>query len=131
MDYVTYRWVDGPTASDADWDRIESILATRGWMSLSRTVSRILVAETPDGEIAGFQVLQLIPHTEPLYVRPSARGTGLAEDLTNKMYEYLIDVQARGWLAVAESKFAEDLCEKYGMQKLAYPVYVKLPTGGG
>lgn len=131
MDGITFRWIDGQTASDADWDRIESLLATRGWMSLARMVSRILLAETSDGKIAGFQVLQLVPHTEPLFVAPSARGTGLAEELTDRMYTFLTEVNVRGFMAVAESKFAEELCEKHGMKQVAYPVYVKLPEGGG
>lgn len=130
MDDVTFRWIDGPDASTEDWDRIESILAARGWMSLNRPTSRVLIAET-DGKLSGFIVLQLIPHSEPLFVSPSARGTGLAEALTDRMYSFLDEVKVRGFMAVADSKFAEELCEKHGMQKVASPVYVKLPTTEG
>lgn len=125
-DALTFRWIDGPVATDDDWDKIEHILAARGWMSLNRNTTRILVAETPDGKIAGFQTLQLVPHTEPLFVAPSQRGTGLAEELTERMYAFLTEVHVRGFVAIAESRFAEELCEKHGMKKVACPVYVKL-----
>ena len=124
---ITFRWIDGPAATDEDWDKIEAILAARGWMSLNQNTSRILVAETSDGKIAGFSCLQLVPHAEPLFVAPSQRGTGLAEELTERMYAFLAEVNVRGFVAIAESRFAEELCERHGMKKVACPVYVKLP----
>jgi hypothetical protein len=58
---VTYRWIDGPTATDAEWNEIDRLLASRGWMSLNRMTSRVLVAER-DAAIIGFTCLQLVPH---------------------------------------------------------------------
>ena len=126
MDNVRFRWIDGATCTDEDWNRIEAILVTRGWMSLNRQTSKILVAEDADGKLYGFQVLQLVPHVEPLYVAPSARATGLAEELVERMVKFLGEVQIRGYLATAESPFAAQLCEKHGMAKLEYPVYAKV-----
>lgn len=126
MDAIKFRWVDGPTCDDADWERIEAILVTRGWMSLNRATSRILVAEDADRKLLGFQVLQLVPHVEPLYVAPSARATGLAEELVERMIKFLGEVQIRGYLATAESPFAAQICERHGMTKLEYPVYAKV-----
>ena len=123
------RWVDGPMATDADWDRIEGILAARGWMSLNRATTRILIAEDENG-IAGFHVFQMIPYCGPLYVRPSLWGTGLAENLADAMLDFLADVQARGWLVTAESPHAAHLCEERGMTKLTIPVYVMIGPGG-
>jgi len=103
-------------------------------MSLNRATSRILVAEDSEGKLVGFQVLQLVPHVEPLYVAPSARATGLAEELVERMVKFLGEVQIRGYLASAESPFAAQLCEKHGMTKLDYPVYAKVgmePRKGG
>lgn len=121
---MRYRWIDGFNATDAEWNRIEDLLASRGWSSLTRSTSRILVAEDDDGELMGFLVLQLYPHTEPLWVRPSARGTDVAAELSNRMVDFLIEIKARGWMVIADSPFAAKLCEERGMRKLEKPVYV-------
>jgi hypothetical protein len=120
----TYRWVDGPTATDEEWDKIEGILASRGWMSLNRPTTRILVADDADGSLLGFICLQMVPHTEPLFVRPSQRGTGLAETLADKMLEFMLSIQARGWMVVADNPIAAELCESRGMVKVESPVYI-------
>lgn len=126
MEDLRYRWIDGPTCDDMDWDRIEAILLARGWMSLNRPTSRILVAETEDGKLASFLVLQMIPHTEPLWVAPEFRASGLAEQMVDAMIKFLNQVQIRGYLATAESPFAAKLCEEHGMKKLEHPVYIKV-----
>lgn len=118
-----YRWIDGPTAADADWNRIEDILAARGWSSLNRPTSRILVAEV-DGELAGFHVFQLYPHAEPQWVRPRYRGTEISATLADKMLEFLTDIKVRGFMVVADSPFAIALCESRGMTKVESPVYI-------
>jgi len=120
---ITYRWIDGPNASQKDWDKIESILAARGWSSLNRPTSRILVAEA-DGELAGFHVFQLYPHAEPQWVRPRYRGTEISATLADKMLEFLMDVKVRGFMVIADSEFAVALCEQRGMTKLESPVYI-------
>jgi hypothetical protein len=132
MEGIRFLWYDGPTCDDTEWDRIENILAARGWMSLNRPTSRILVAEDVDGKIQGFLVLQLCPHTEPLWVAPSARATGLAEELVDRMVKFMEQVQIRGYIATADSPFAAQLCENHGMTKVDKPVYVmvgKSPKG--
>lgn len=130
MSDVTYRWIDGPTCSDADWERIDSILATRGWMSLARSTSKILVAEHGD-KLLGFSVLQMTPQVGPLFVAPSARGSGVAEDLSDQMLDFLVSIQARGWFVVADSPFVSKICDERGMTKLQSPVYVAGGMGGG
>lgn len=128
MDDVRYRWIDGPTASDADWDTIDLLMATSGWPSLNRATTRIRLAEDATGKVLGFSVLQLFPHAEPLWVAPSARGTGIAEKLTDDMFAFLQEVRVRGFLVVASSPFAQRLCEQHGMKPLEHPVYA-MPIG--
>lgn len=128
MDNISYRWIDGPTASDADWEKIESILASRGWMSLNRNTSRILVAER-DGTMA-FHVFQLLPYCGPMFVPLSMRGTGVAEELADQMVNFLGSVEARGWIVVADSPHAAKLCRERGMKELQSPVYVMVDPGG-
>lgn len=121
---VTYRWLDGPSATDAEWDRVELILATRGWMSLNRMTSRIRLAEDPaSGAILGFHVFQLIPSAGPLWVAPAARGSGIAAQLADDMLTFFAECDARGWIVVATNPSAAQLCEARGMRKVKSPVY--------
>lgn len=126
MSEVTYRWIDGPDASQADWDEIDRKLAARGWMSLNRATSRIRLAER-DGKIVGIYCLQLLPHIEPLLVDRHERGSGVAEQLVDDMQNFLVEVRARGFMAVCEHPLAAKMCEDRGMVKVPYPVYVSVP----
>jgi hypothetical protein len=120
---VTYRWLDGHLATAEEWDRIDLILAARGWSSLNRPTSRILIAEV-GGELAGFHVFQLYPHAEPQWVRPKYRGSDISATLADKMLEFLTDIKVRGFMVVADSEFAVKLCEARGMVKVESPVYI-------
>ena len=126
MSEITYRWIDGPTASNADWDRIETLLATRGWMSLNRATSRILVAEDDAKRIIGFYVLQLLPHLEPMWIAPSARNSHVVLDLIEIMQEFVTDMKIRGFMVVAENPAVAAMCESKGMKKVDVPVYVRI-----
>ena len=118
---VTYRWLDYESP-DEDWIRVDDIMAMRGWMALNKMTALVLVAEQGE-ELVGFHVLQLIPHVEPLFVRPSSRGSNIAETLADKMQEYLTDVHVRGYMAVAEHPVVEKICENRGMRRVESPVY--------
>lgn len=121
---ITYRWLDGPTATEEEWNRFEDILVARGWMSLNRPTSRVLVAEDEHGDLAGFIVMQLVPHTEPLWVRPSQRGGEVANELADRMLRFMMDIQARGWMLVASSDTIAKMAEARGMVRETLPVYV-------
>jgi GNAT superfamily N-acetyltransferase len=121
---ITYRWINGWEATESELRRIEDILAARGWMPLAPDSSRILVAE--DGVVmCGFIILQMVPHTEPLYVAPTHRGTDIAATLADKMVEFLAEIHVRGWMVVADNPIAAKLCEERGMVKIEAPVYVR------
>jgi len=124
MSEPTYRWINGPEATDSEWDRIENILVARGWASLNRLASRILVAEDSEGQLLGFLVAQYMIHTEPLWVLPSKRASGIAEELADQMLEYMIEINARGWIVVADNPASANLCEARGMTRIESPVYV-------
>lgn len=127
---VKYRWIDGPMASQEEWDRIESILSARGWMSLNRLSSRILVAERDD-KLIGFHIFQLIPSAGPLWVIPSERGFGVAEKLADDMLDFFAETATRGWMVVAENPSAARLCADRGMHKIESPVFTTEVLGGG
>jgi hypothetical protein len=123
-----YRWVNGVDVEQAEWDQIEGILAARGWMSLNRETCRILIAEQ-DGQMA-FNVVQFMPFLGPLFLPPSLRGTGLAEDMVAKTVDFMQECNARGWMAVAESPHAIKLCENQGkMKRVGQPVYATMNPG--
>jgi hypothetical protein len=46
----------------------------------------------------------------------------MSDDIINWMTE----MNVRGWLIVAESKFIGNYCEKIGMARVESPVYVKV-----
>ncbi len=123
---VQFRWVKGWEATDDEWNRVESIVEARGWMTLNKNTTRILLAETAVGVLAGFLVLQAVPHAEPMFVAPSFRGSGVAEELSERMQAFMAEVKIRGWMVVAETPFAEKLCEAGGMTRVDKPVYVKV-----
>jgi hypothetical protein len=123
MDEVTYRWLDGPTATQDEWDKLELILASRGWMSFNRQVTRILVAECGT-KLAGFFGMSLVPHAGPLFVSPSFRGTTVANELAERMNEFFVETHARGVIIVAESPMVERMCEQRGMIRVTKPIYV-------
>lgn len=124
-----YRWVNGPECSNEEWDKLDLILATRGWMSLSRLTSRILIAENAEGDMLGFSVIQFVPFSGPLWVAPSARGTGIADELAEKTVNcLLVDMNARGFMATAESPHTAKLCLKQGMTEIPVKVFSR---GGG
>lgn len=126
---ITTRWIEGPTCSQAEWDHIDDLMSSRGWMSLNRLTSRILIKER-DREVVGFHVFQMIPYVGPLFVKRELRGTGLAEELVDEMQDFLVEARARGYIAVIESPHAAKLCESHGMERLPHPVYVMVNPGG-
>lgn len=129
MNEVRFEWLDGPDsqgpapASPEEWAAIDEICAQHGWMSLNRILTRILVAWRGE-RIAGFHVMQLIPHAEPMYVDPKERGTELGAQLADQMVEFLTQVKARGWMVLAGNAHTEKLCRDRGMKKVASAVYV-------
>ena len=123
MSTVTYRWIDGPTCTKADWAAVDKILESQGWMTLNRETSRIYLAER-DGQIVGLFTLQLMPFAGPLWVNKQLRATGVTDKLVDDGIGWLVDTRARGWFVVADSPHAPKLCERHGMHKITVPVYI-------
>jgi acetyltransferase (GNAT) family protein len=119
---MTKRWLHGTELTEDEWDRIDRILQAQGWSSLNRQTTFLWLAEDEHG-IAGFMVCQLHPLVGPAYARPSARGTGLAAELADDMVAKLQELEARGWLVIAESAHAAKLCEERGMTRVTEPVF--------
>jgi hypothetical protein len=130
MSEVRYRWIDGPKISETEWlkemERIDAIMAARGWMTLGQATSVIRVAEDAQGKLLGFLVLQLIPHTEPIWTAPAARGTSVAEHLISDMIRFMGEAQIRGFMVVADNPLVVSHCRAYGMKEVESPVFVRV-----
>jgi hypothetical protein len=120
---IQYEWVDGPNSSDQAWDVIEQIMATRGWLGLNRNTTRVLLA-WKDDKVIGFNVLQLMPYVGPLFVVPSERGTGVAGELVDRTMQFMAEVDARGFLAIAHSEHSVKKCISLGMELVEAPVFM-------
>lgn len=120
LETITYTWIDGGALI-----ALEPILAANGWTSLNGKTARALVAH--DGtKLAGFHILQMLPHAEPLYVAPEYRGTGVALELAARMDVFLEDISCRAFMVVADTPEAVHLCEAHGMKLITSPVYLKV-----
>ncbi len=115
---IEYKWLQGEELA-----QLEPKLAEFGWASLNPNTSRAYAAFDDDTLIA-FITLQLFPHVEPLFVAKEYRGTGLAEHLSDMMYDFLAEIKVRGFMCVADSPHAEKICIAKGMKRLESPVYV-------
>lgn len=118
-----FRWIEGPTATPADWDKIDTMLAAQGWSPLNRKTTRILVVEE-NGKM-GFIVAQMVPYVGPGYVPPSLRGTGLSQELADRMDGYLKENNARGWMVIADSPHVAKLYTERGMRRIESPVFME------
>lgn len=114
---VQYRWLE-----TEELHLVDPIFEEQGWTKLNEATSRVIVAQK-DGKIVGLCTLQLFPHTEPLYCSPEVRGTGVAEELADRMKAFLDEIQVRGYQAMADNEFAEKICIDRGMTKITAPVY--------
>ena len=119
---MIFEWIEGRTESKFV-EKVNEILLNRGWTPLNGATARILCA-FEDGALAGFHVLQLVPHCEPLWVEASYRGTGLAEELADRMLDFMREMNARGFMVIADTPEAQKLCEERGMKKVTSPVYM-------
>jgi hypothetical protein len=113
------RWMEGAEAVE----KLNPILAERGWSLLNEATSRALAMFDGDRLVAFF-VLQLFPVLGPAWVAPSDQGGGVLRELADKMHEYLNEVQARGYLVICDSPVSERLALRHFMTKVEAPVYL-------
>lgn len=119
MDGIELRWLEGEALQE-----LESHLRSQGWASLNPAMSRALVAY--DGQtIAGYACFSCIPHINALFLSVQYRGKGLAEAMTDQLVQFLYEVNAPEAYIVASSPHTEQLAQRYGMEKIEYPVYYK------
>ena len=92
-----------------------------GWPLPPPDRAKIIVAEIAgdngDKLVLGFTVVQLIVHTEPMWIAPPMRGTGVAEKLAQATRHYLEeDCKVSQWVCMAKpGSFAARIAEANGM----------------
>lgn len=101
-----------------------------GWKMPNPDFAKVIVAEAGTGDsahICGFAVVQFVTHAEPIWIHPSLRGTGVAEELVEKVVHYIEqDCKIDRWVAVVkEGSMAERLCLSQGMVKIPGQLYAK------
>ncbi len=119
-DSLTFKWITGGDQLQC----LRQVIQDQGWTPIPDSAVAY-VAFDEAGKVAGFHILQLKPHAEPLYVRPDMEGTGLSGDLAGAMAQFLHDTQTDSFMAIADTPEAEKLCKSFGMTKVDSPVYIK------
>lgn len=122
---IQYRVV-----ADDELRLLHPIFERLGWPLPDPSFAKAVVAEAGKGQdklILGFQVVQFIPHAEPLWVNSAARGIGVAEGLVEATMHYLEqDCKIKRYLCTAEQgSFAARLAESNGMVAFPGTLYVK------
>jgi hypothetical protein len=116
---MIFKWITG-----SELERLTPVFEKFGWTPLDPVFSKALIAEDEEGEIVGFNVLQVCLRPEPLYVAPAYRGeNGIAMELAAQMAKHLKDSGAVYWEVKARTPFVEAICTANGMEKETLPIY--------
>lgn len=117
---VTLRWIERE-----ELDRLKPVIEEHHWTPLDPVFSKALIAEDEQGNIVGFNVLQMVLRPEPLWVEKSYRGeeNGLAMDLATTMIDHLKQAGAVYWEVRAKNPYVERLCQATGMEKIQTPMF--------
>ena len=107
---------------------VNPTLRLQGWAELNinetQPTCRVL-GSFVDGELLESFTLQMYPVLGPLVRHNNeVRDSGeTSRKLAMAMKQFLDDSAARGYLAIANSLVTERLCERFGMERIAVPVY--------
>lgn len=118
---MTYEWL---TPEQIEW-LVNPALKLKGMALLNPDFCRVMGA-WDNGRLVESFCIQPFPVLGPLLRHDNMhRDNGeVSRGLAEKMHEYLEESDARGYMTVADSPVTRRLCERYGMQRLASPVYV-------
>lgn len=120
---VNFRWIE--QGDKGGLDRLKPVMEEFGWTPLNPYFSKALIAENEQGQIVGFNVLQMVARPEPLWVAKQYRGemSGLASELAAQMIEHLREAQCPYWAIKTESPYVERLCIANRMKMSDVPFY--------
>jgi hypothetical protein len=117
---IEFRWLMGEQLAE-----LSPIIQQRNeWVPLNPKMAGANAAYVHD-TLVGFCAFNAIPHVEPLWIKETHRGSGLAETLTDNVVQLLYAVHAPAAYVIANSPHSERLALKHGMTRVEYPVYFK------
>lgn len=123
---TTYRWLEPDEV--ADWVNPECAL--QGWnlLNVNEITPTCRVLGAFDGpELVGFFALQLMPVLGPMWADAQHRDGTVSRELAERMHEFMVEVQSRGALMVADSPVTERFAIRHGLERVANPVFVWKP----
>ena len=134
---MNYRWLEQTEIEEL----VNPEMERRGWSNLNTTAAcpgcetpmptcRVLGAFTDDGVLFETLTFQMYPMLGPLVKHTEAADSGdVSRKLASVMYEFLDTMNARDFMAVANSPVTARICERFGMKPVTVPVYAKRPGG--
>lgn len=127
---MNYRWLEINEIEEL----VNPEMERRGWARLNineaQPTCRVLGAFTDDGTLYESITFQMVPMLGNLVKHVDAADSGeVSRRLSTIMYEWLIECNARDWMAVANSPVVARICERFGMRPITVPVYARHPGG--
>ncbi len=126
---TSYRWLE---TSEIE-DYVNPVLKQRGYAELNlnevNPTCRVLGAFLEDSSLVESFTFQMLPFLGPLLRHDnSIRDSGeTSRQLATVMYDFLVGVDARDFLVIANSPISERLAERFGMKTVEVPVYMNHP----
>lgn len=127
---MTYRWL----TSDEIAALVNPDLERKNWAALNvndeRPTCRVLGAFLEDGTLVESFTMQLVPMLGPMLRHDNTiRDSGeTSRRLAAVMEDFLRnEVQARDFMAIADSPLTKRLCERFGMKLVRVPVFMNFP----
>lgn len=119
---LTYRKLE-----PKEWPKLRPIFQFNKAFLPDPVASVAAVVENEDGELVGFLMFQLVPHTEPLWIREDYRGKVDFRRLQRMIEppDASNSLCAPGLFLVAESPNVEEMARICGYRKHDGTVWVK------
>ncbi len=107
-----------------EWDKLKPIFTEFNAPIPQPSVATAVIAENEAGEIVGLLMLQLVLHSEPLWIRADQQHNGLWRDLHREM-EAQFSKTGGTYYAFSPRGGIAKMTEEVGMEKLPWSVYKK------
>lgn len=108
-----------------DFSLLEPIFTEQSTSLPLPSVSQIAVAiDESTNEIIAFYCFQLTPHAEPMWIDSRFRHTGIWAKLVEMIYPLTERFPTPTYIH-ATTPETEAMCQRLGLTKVTYPVYVK------
>jgi hypothetical protein len=115
---LTFGWL-----GFEDWPLLAPIFEAQGAPMPSPETAGILAAVEGD-KVVGFLVMQLVYHTEPLWVDESKRDGRLAGELVARMDAHFAESRTP-YYSFSDNAWVDREAKRLGMKQLDYKVHVK------